>query len=194
MQVTFISHPSGYVIVVRRMTWSGRFLSVLSTVTTHASLTLAVMDKHEDVVDTDLRKYSSILPDKRKPTCSTKAQDEVQCSASVSEEALLRKVDLHVIPILSIIYLAAFLDRSVMMNTASAISRVLRIRLRVNMSNALTLNLPKDLHLKGDQANLVLTIFFVPYIIFEVPSNILMKRLKPHVWSTSLGCQILNSA
>jgi MFS family permease len=27
-----------------------------------------------------------------------------------------------------------------------------------------------------------LTIFFVPYVLFEIPSNIVLKRLKPHVW------------
>jgi len=44
------------------------------------------------------------------------------------------------------------------------------------------MGLPADLGLKGNEANIALTIFFVPYIIFEIPSNILMKRLSPHVW------------
>ena len=55
----------------------------------------------------------------------------------------------------------------------------------MNISNALTLHLPKDLHLVGNQANIALTIFFVPYILFEIPSNIIMKKLKPHVWRAS---------
>lgn len=44
------------------------------------------------------------------------------------------------------------------------------------------MNLPKDLGLVGVQGNVALTIFFIPYIIFEIPSNILMKRFKPHIW------------
>lgn len=44
------------------------------------------------------------------------------------------------------------------------------------------MHLPKDLHLVGNQPNVALTIFFVPYILFEIPSNLIMKRLKPHVW------------
>lgn len=52
----------------------------------------------------------------------------------------------------------------------------------VNISNALTMGLQKDLKLKTDQPNIALTIFFVPYVVFEVPSNILLKRLSPHVW------------
>ena len=58
---------------------------------------------------------------------------------------------------------------------------------RVNISNALVLNLPKDLRLSGVQPNVALTIFFVPYVLFEIPSNILMKRFKPHVWCMSLS-------
>ncbi len=27
-----------------------------------------------------------------------------------------------------------------------------------------------------------LSVFFISYAMFEIPSNILLKRLKPHVW------------
>ena len=36
---------------------------------------------------------------------------EVQCPPTVNEKALMRRVDLRVIPVLFIVYLAAFLDR-----------------------------------------------------------------------------------
>jgi MFS family permease len=52
----------------------------------------------------------------------------------------------------------------------------------VNISNAVLYGLQQDLGLKGTQYNVALLIFFVPYIVFEIPSNILLKRLKPHVW------------
>lgn len=35
----------------------------------------------------------------------------------------------------------------------------------------------------GDQYNVALTIFFVSYIIFEVPANMALKYLSPRVWS-----------
>lgn len=62
-------------------------------------------------------------------------------------------------------YLLAFLDRT-------------------NIANASIFGLQKDLGLdaKGNQYNTALTIFFVPYIAFEIPSNILLKKLKPNVW------------
>lgn len=57
------------------------------------------------------------------------------------------------------------------------------INRRVNISNAAILGLKEDLDIvNGTKYNTALTIFFVPYIIFEIPSNILLKKLKPHVW------------
>jgi MFS family permease len=44
------------------------------------------------------------------------------------------------------------------------------------------MGLPQELGLTGQQPNIVLTVFFVPYILFEIPSNICLKRFKPHIW------------
>lgn len=61
----------------------------------------------------------------------------------------MAKVDLHVVPVLCVLYLLAFLDR-------------------VNISNARLFSMEKDLGLEGTQFNTALVIFFVPYIICEV--------------------------
>lgn len=82
----------------------------------------------------------------------------------------MTKIDLHVIPFLCILYLLAFLDR-------------------VNIANAKSFGLATNLDLTGVQYNTALTIFFVPYIIAEVPSNVLLKKLSPRVWLT--GCMFL---
>lgn len=81
----------------------------------------------------------------------------------ISERRLLTKIDLRIVPVLSVLYLLAFLDRT-------------------NVANAAIFGLQKDLGLSGTQYSTALTIFFVPYVVFEIPSNIILKRLKPHVW------------
>ena len=43
-------------------------------------------------------------------------------------------------------------------------------------------SLTLDLNLPANGYNTALTIFFVPYILFEVPSNIIMKRVSPRIW------------
>lgn len=59
----------------------------------------------------------------------------------------------------------------------------------VNVSNALTMGLTTELRLTGQQPNIALTIFFVPYVLFEIPSNVLMRKFNPHIWlSGSILC------
>ncbi|SPN96651.1 related to nicotinamide mononucleotide permease [Cephalotrichum gorgonifer] len=87
----------------------------------------------------------------------------VECPPHTTEGKLVAKIDLHVIPFLCVMYLLAFLDR-------------------VNIANAKVFGLAKELNLDGTLYNNALVVFFVPYIIFEIPSNILLKRFKPHVW------------
>lgn len=53
---------------------------------------------------------------------------------------------------------------------------------RANISNALTMSMPADLGLVGSMENIALAVFFPPYILFEIPSNFLMKKFTPHVW------------
>lgn len=95
--------------------------------------------------------------------------DDLRLRFSPSRERrLLAKIDLHVIPVLSVLYLLAFLDRT-------------------NIANASIFGLQDELRLRGSQYNTALTIFFVPYILFEIPSNVLLKKLKPHVRPFSFG-------
>ncbi|KKK25679.1 hypothetical protein ARAM_003708 [Aspergillus rambellii] len=82
----------------------------------------------------------------------------------IDERKLLTKIDLHLLPCLCVMYMLTYLDR-------------------VNIGNAAVLGMKKDLDITtGTKYNAALMIFFIPYIIFEIPSNILLKKLKPHLW------------
>ncbi|KAF2200482.1 MFS general substrate transporter [Delitschia confertaspora ATCC 74209] len=88
----------------------------------------------------------------------------VQCPPHTTDRRLVHRIDMHVVPFLCIMYLLAFLDR-------------------VNISNANIFGLSEELHITtGNKYNTALVIFFVPYILFEIPSNILLKKLKPRIW------------
>jgi len=52
------------------------------------------------------------------------------------------------------------------------------------VGNARVAGLDVSLGLSDAQYNMCLTIFFFPYALFEVPSNIVLKKLKPRVWLT----------
>lgn len=100
-----------------------------------------------------------------------------------TERKLMAKVDWHVVPCLCIMYLLAFLDRYALIPQFLFQTRLTVNSCRVNISNAKVLGMDRDLDIEtGTKYNTALTIFFVPYVIFEIPSNILLKKLKPHVW------------
>ncbi|KAI8628645.1 MFS general substrate transporter [Xylariaceae sp. FL1651] len=93
----------------------------------------------------------------------------VPCPSHTTERKMMTRIDWHLIPFVSLLYLLAFLDR-------------------VNIANAKSFGLQKDLHLEKTEYNTALTIFFVPYVFFEIPSNILLKRFSPRVWLP--GCMV----
>lgn len=51
-----------------------------------------------------------------------------------------------------------------------------------NMANALTMGMQAELKLSAKAPNIALAVFFVPYILLEVPSNFILKKMTPHVW------------
>ncbi|KGO73684.1 Major facilitator superfamily domain, general substrate transporter [Penicillium italicum] len=85
------------------------------------------------------------------------------------EKALVRKQDLRILPLCAGIYLLCYLDRS-------------------NIGNAKTLNagtgndLLDETNMTDHQYIIALMVFLIAYGVFEVPSNYLLKKLKPSRW------------
>jgi len=77
------------------------------------------------------------------------------------EKALLWKFDLRILPVLAIMYLFNALDKG-------------------NLGNAKSY-LTKDLHLKGNEYNTMLSIFYVPYVLSAPFACMLGKKYGPHI-------------
>ncbi|WQF81012.1 Putative major facilitator superfamily, MFS transporter superfamily [Colletotrichum destructivum] len=77
-----------------------------------------------------------------------------------AESRIRLKTDLCVIPLAALIFMFCFIDRS-------------------NIGNARLAGLERDLSLVGYDFNSVNTIFYVSYIVFEIPSNVLCKIVGP---------------
>ncbi|KIH89397.1 major facilitator superfamily transporter [Sporothrix brasiliensis 5110] len=104
------------------------------------------------------------------PNAAGRTVDElnVPVPPHTTHAKLMRRIDLRVVPFLALLYLVAFLDR-------------------INIANAKVFYLADDLKLSGVQYNTALTIFFVPYVVFELASNIMLKRFSPRVWLSCCG-------
>ncbi|EJD02868.1 MFS general substrate transporter [Fomitiporia mediterranea MF3/22] len=82
---------------------------------------------------------------------------------TINEKRVLRRIDLTIIPWLAFLYMLCFLDRS-------------------NIGNARLYNLEADLHLSDAQYLICLSLFYVPYVLCEVPANMCLKRTRPSIW------------
>ncbi|KAK5087990.1 hypothetical protein LTS08_004948 [Lithohypha guttulata] len=81
---------------------------------------------------------------------------------------IMRKIDIRLLPVLAIIYSFALIDR-------------------VNLPNARIAGMDGDLQLSiGSRYSLVTMMFFVPYIIFQFPANIMIRKLGAGIWLPSL--------
>ncbi|OAP62100.1 hypothetical protein AYL99_04303 [Fonsecaea erecta] len=86
---------------------------------------------------------------------------------NINERALVRKLDITLLPALTTLYLLSFLDRS-------------------NVGNARIEGLATDLNMTGDQYLTGLTLYFIGYVLFEVPCNLILKIWKPKLWLPTL--------
>nr|QFR37170.1 MFS transporter [Cyberlindnera americana] len=78
--------------------------------------------------------------------------------SDIDESKVLRKIDIRLLPLVSLLYLLSNLDRG-------------------NIGNAYIEGLAEDLKLEGNQFNWCLTIFFLTYSACEIPSNYLLKLI-----------------
>ncbi|KAJ7461088.1 MFS general substrate transporter [Mycena latifolia] len=84
------------------------------------------------------------------------------------ERKLWRKIDLRLMPILTLMYLMSFLDRG-------------------NIGNARLDGLQDQLNLTGNKYNIALTMYFIPYCIFECPAKFSVISLALHA-SIDIPC------
>ncbi|KXS09480.1 MFS general substrate transporter [Gonapodya prolifera JEL478] len=99
-----------------------------------------------------------------------KALEAVQQWTGEEEKALVRKIDTKLVPWIMLLYLLGYLDR---VNIGNA---------KVSNSEVPGASMESTLGLDATQYSWSVAIFFFGYVIFEVPSNILLKVYSPSRW------------
>ncbi|KAI9650982.1 hypothetical protein NHQ30_001019 [Ciborinia camelliae] len=103
----------------------------------------------------------------------TPKNDDVECKLGLTpdaesayvwdhqaERSVCRKFDLRLLPVLACMYLFNSLDKG-------------------NLGNAKTDGLEKDLGFKSNQYNLILSVFYIPYVLCALPIAMLGKKYGP---------------
>jgi hypothetical protein len=93
------------------------------------------------------------------------------------ELKIRRRIDLRLLPILGLLYSIALIDR-------------------VNISAARISGMDEDLGLDiGNRYTIALVVFFPPYFIFELPSNIVLRKVGSANWLSFIafawGCVMI---
>ncbi|KIK57790.1 hypothetical protein GYMLUDRAFT_262951 [Collybiopsis luxurians FD-317 M1] len=83
------------------------------------------------------------------------------------EKKAVRRLDIVILPMMTMFYLLSFLDRS-------------------NIGNARVAGLQKGLGMTDKQYQICVTILYVPYICAELPSNLLLRKIGPRYLMPSL--------
>ncbi|KAB8079159.1 major facilitator superfamily domain-containing protein [Aspergillus leporis] len=92
------------------------------------------------------------------------ACEESAPSFSPEEEAVpVRKIDLMLLPTMGVMYFLSYMDRT-------------------NIGNAKVSGMGEDLNLSSYQYSISLVVFFIGYVILEVPSNLILSRTQPSVF------------
>ncbi|KAI7866807.1 major facilitator superfamily domain-containing protein [Spinellus fusiger] len=76
---------------------------------------------------------------------------------------IIWKLDFRILPLLSLLYLSSYIDRT-------------------NIGNAKLFGLATDIEISANDYNWALSIFFIGYVLFEIPSNLVLKIIGPNKW------------
>ncbi|KAL4948652.1 major facilitator superfamily domain-containing protein [Aspergillus filifer] len=79
------------------------------------------------------------------------------------EKKLVRKIDFFLLPNIWIMYLLSYMDRT-------------------NIGNAKIAGMGDDLNLNSSQYSIILVVFFIGYVVFEPPSNMILVRTRPSLY------------
>ncbi|KAI0317731.1 major facilitator superfamily domain-containing protein [Amylostereum chailletii] len=94
-------------------------------------------------------------------------EEFVYSPGSDAERRLLRKIDLRIVPTIWLLYTMSYLGRA-------------------NIGNAKSGGMAEDLALTDTQYSVVLLVFFISYVIFEVPANMFLTRVRPSIFLSGL--------
>jgi hypothetical protein len=129
-----------------------------------SQVTKMASEKEEPAVS-----VSPSLSDQGVPSPTMKIDEAVPMVSDEEDSKLskriTRKCDLRLVPMLASLYLVAFLDRA-------------------NIANARLLGFEKDLNMPSNGYNTAIWIFFLSFVLLEVPSNLLLgwSKIPPHLW------------
>ncbi|KAE9366459.1 phthalate transporter [Stipitochalara longipes BDJ] len=83
------------------------------------------------------------------------------------QKRIVRKVDLRLVSTLGILYCASLMDRT-------------------NLGSAAIAGMTVELNLIGERYNIITLIFFLPYVLFQPPATVVLRKVGPRVFLSAI--------
>jgi MFS family permease len=129
-----------------------------SILSNHYAITMPTLDEKKDEAPSlqhisDVEENKTTAADVEAEKSTYEEPDDI---SPALDKRITRKLDIRLMPWLFGLWLLAFIDRS-------------------NIGNARIDGLATDLKLDSNKFNIALAVFYVPYICYDVPSNLVIK-------------------
>ncbi|KAL6228855.1 hypothetical protein BDW75DRAFT_235613 [Aspergillus navahoensis] len=96
-------------------------------------------------------------------------QQRVAPPATIEEKHIVRRIDIRLLPILGLLYTISLIDRG-------------------NIAVARIAGLDADTGIaEGNRYSIVLLVYYIGYVIFEIPSNIVIREVGARNWLAAIG-------
>ncbi|KAI8977614.1 major facilitator superfamily domain-containing protein [Mycotypha africana] len=132
---------------------------------THLSTTTTALEEEEGGHDTHPRAYTLEDTDLNEKYVSSSSvlSDDSREQREAEGKQITRIIDIRLMPLFCVFYFMDHLDRA-------------------NIGNVSLAGIQTDLNLTAKQLSAAISAFYITYIIFEVPSNIILKRTSAVMW------------
>ncbi|CAO3633573.1 unnamed protein product [Cunninghamella blakesleeana] len=84
------------------------------------------------------------------------------------EKKIVRALDFRMMPLFCLFYFTDYLDRA-------------------NIGNATLAGIQGDLNLTSAELSTAISAFYITYIVFEIPSNVILKKTRASIWLSSIN-------
>ncbi|KAN0135409.1 major facilitator superfamily [Lactarius tabidus] len=118
---------------------------------------------------------------------SASIEGELSSVGGIAKMRIWRKLDIHLLPLLTLLFFLSSLDRTIigkpfLFNSSCDES----LTNSSETGYAKIAGMTEDLHLTGLRYNITAALFYIPFCLVEVPSNILLRVFSPSRWIPSI--------
>jgi hypothetical protein len=111
------------------------------------------------------------------------------------QKKIIHRIDRRLVTTLGLLYMCSLMDRT-NLGAANIAGFVISLTASRTSANNIFPSMAKGLKLIGNRYSLIVLIFFIPYVLFQPPATVVLRKLGPRRFLTAItllwgGCMIV---